>query len=109
MKELEITVNSIFEGHSASSNFASEGQFISSIAIDPEAPNSDVATDLKTSGIIRPVAYEKFSGANLDQAPLWIITTPKNTTIYVYSNAGDIVTYNSSLASEALLRAVATS
>lgn len=109
MTELEIIIDSIFEGQSASSNFASKGQYLSGIAIDPEAPNSDVATDLKTSGIIRPVAYEKFSGAHLDQAPLWIITNPKNTTSYVYANGGDLVTYDSALANEALLRAVGAS
>ena len=108
-KELVITIDSIFEGQSPSSNFAQEGQFLSSVAIDPEASNTDVATDLKPSGIIRPVAYEKFSDTILDQVPLWIITTPKDTTIYVYGNAGDLITYDSDLANETLLRGVATS
>lgn len=109
MKQLQITIDSIFEGQSPSSNFAQEGQFLSSVAIDPEAPNTDATTDLKPSGFIRPIAYEKFSSTALDQVPLWIITDPKDTTVYVYGNAGDLVTYNSSLGSESLLRAVGTS
>ena len=109
MSELKIKITSIFEGQSPSSNFAQAGQFLTSVGIDPEAPTSDAATDLKPSGFIRPVSYAKFSSAALDQTPLWIITTPKNETTYVYCNAGDIVTYNASLASETLLRAVASS
>jgi hypothetical protein len=104
-----ITIDSIFEGQEVSSNFANEGQFLTSIAIDPDAPTSDGTTDLKPSGLIRPVGYEKFSSTALDQAPLWIITTPKGTSVYVFGNAGDIVSYDSALANETLLKTVATS
>jgi len=109
MESLQITINSIFEGLSPSSNFASDGQYLAGIGIDPEAPNTDTSTDLKPSGIIRPVAYEKFSDTKLDQSPLWIITTPKDTTVYVYGNAGDLVTYDVDLANETSLRAVGAS
>ena len=105
----KLTISSIFEGQETSSNFAQAGQFLTSIAIDPDAPITDDASYLKPSGLIRPIAYSKFSGAILDQVPLWIITNPKNDTTYVYNNGGDLVTYNSALANETLLRAVATS
>lgn len=104
-----IQIDSIFEGQEVSSNFAQTGQFLTSVAIDPDAPTSDGTTDLKPSGFIRPVGYEKFSSTALDQAPLWIITTPKGSAIYVFGNAGDIVSYDSTLDNETLLKTVSTS
>jgi hypothetical protein len=111
MAQFKLTIDSIFEGQGPSSNFVQTGQFLSSIAIDPDAPTSDGSTDLKPSGFIRPVGYAKFSDTVLDQVPMWIITNPKNTTTYVFGNAGDIVSYASALtsASETLLETVGTS
>ena len=109
MSMLLLKIESIFEGQGPSSNFAQAGQFLSSIAIDPEAPTTDGSTDLKPSGFIRPIGYEKFSSTVLDQVPMWILTNPKNTTVYVFGNAGDIVTYDSALANEALLQATSAS
>jgi len=109
MAEQRITINSIFGGQSPSFHFSEDDQFLSSIAIDPDVPASDTSTDIKTAGIIRPVGYSEFSSSALDQAPLWITTTPKDSKVWVYCAGGDIVSYNSSLASEALERAVGSS
>jgi hypothetical protein len=104
-----FTIPTIFEGMSPSSQFAQEGQFLNSIAIDPDAPITDGSADLLPSGSIRPIGYEKFSGANLNATPLWIETTPKNTNVYIYLNDGKIISYDSTLETETLLRTVAAS
>lgn len=79
---------------------------LSSLAIDPDFP---IGTQLKPSGMIYPVGYSKFSGANIDAYPKFIITTPKNEYIYVYLSNGKFVRYNSDLTGETLIGTVLNS
>ena len=108
-KTIHITIDQIFEGKMPSSNYGQNGQYLDAVAIDPDAPASDGTTDLKSSGFIRPVAYQKFSSTGLVAPPLWIITTPKGTTSYVHDNAGHIVSYDSALGTETALHTVSSS
>ena len=108
-KELEITIDSILGGIAPSLGYAGEGQYLAGIGIDLEFPNSDSAALIKPSGWARPTAMEKFSGATMDQTPLWILTNPKSTNIYVYGAGGDLYSYDSDLDNEALVSAIATS
>lgn len=94
-----FTIDSIFEGHQPSFYAGQAGQFLDSIGIDPDVPLTDDSTDLKASGALRPVAYRQFSGAEIDAAPISIITTPKNTLTYVILTNGKLVSYTSALTS----------
>ena len=93
-----IQITDIFKGHMPSSMFGEEGQFLYSLGIDPDVPITDGATDFKTGGIIRPVNYVAFNGAEITNYPIAIITTPKDEKVYVVLADGYLVSYDSSLA-----------
>ena len=103
MATQRIVIDNIFGGHATSFHFSEKGQYLTSIAVDPDVPTTDTATDIKTAGILRPVGYSEFSGATMDQIPLWISAYPKGTSILVYASGGDIYTYDSSFGSAWLL------
>lgn len=103
---INIQIDAIFDGIMPSSNFGGKNQYLAGIGIDPDVPATDSASDLKTAGIIRPVNYEKFSGSNVNSAPIAIITTPKNTLTYVVLANGRLISYDSSLGSETLVGTV---
>lgn len=100
----KILIESILEGIAPTQYFASKGQYGSAIGIDPEFPVTDTGvTSIRSSGIIRPVAYQKFSDSNVNAEPIGIITSPKNTNVYISLSNGRLISYNSSLASETLI------
>lgn len=90
-----ITIDNIFNGWQQLDYFNRDGQFLNSIAIDPDMPAIDSGT--KASGLIRPTAMEKFSGTEITGVPLWFITNPKTSNIYLYANDGKVHTINSDL------------
>lgn len=90
-----ITISSILGGWQTSDYFNSRGQFLSSVAIDPDMPADD--TGNKPCGYIRPTSMTKFSDGNLTGVPLWFVTNPKNSNTYLYANDGKVHTVNSSL------------
>src|SRR3990167_2982769 len=94
-----ITINSIFEGMMPSANFGGEGQFLSSIGIDPDVPTTDDSADIKTGGFIRPVSYASFSSTEIDAPAIAIINTPQSDITWVILSNGKIVTYNDDLTS----------
>lgn len=98
-----IRIESVFDGWQPSFHFGRKGQFLRSIGIDPDVPLSDSASDIITSGVIRPVKYAKFSGSNVTGYPIAIFTTPKNALIYAVLSNGRCVSYDSSLGSETLV------
>jgi len=101
MAEINFSINSIFGGWSNSDFYNARGQFLSSVGIDPDMPALDAGN--KSSGYIRPTAMVKFSGANVNSTPLFIITNPKNALIYVILANGKIISYDEDLASETLV------
>lgn len=96
----KIVINSIFEGQQPSFHFGQASQFLSSIGIDPDVPLSDTATDIKTSGVLRPVKYAAFSAGAVNSHPVAIITNPKNALVYSILRNGKLISHSSSLASE---------
>lgn len=100
----EVKVNSILAGMSPATYYANEGQFESSIAIDPDYPISSSVT--RTSGFAVPIAMSDFSGSNVTTAPVAIITNPKNTLTYVITRGGRLISYTSSQGSETLIGTV---
>jgi len=93
-----LKIESILDGHSQTQYISGEGTFDSSIAIDPDFP---VGSNTKTSGVLVPVRYAKFSGTELTGFPLWIITNTKTTNSFVYTSDGKIHSFDSSLAMRA--------
>lgn len=83
---------------SATNYFGSDGTFNVSIGIDPDLP---VSTDVKTSGILVPSRYEKFSGTEIDGFPTWIITNNKTNNSFVYTSGGKLHSFNNSIAMRA--------
>lgn len=90
----EIKIESILAGHSPTTHFASAGQFRASLGIDPAQPldDNDTAFSSIASGLIRPVASEKFSGSFIQASPLWMKTNPKDLLVYVYDARGSAYT-----------------
>jgi len=98
--KIPFRISSIFGGLSVCDYFNLPGQFQCSLGIDPGMPAQDDGD--KPSGYIRPTKMVLFSGANVNATPLFIITNPKTTNVYVILSNGRIISYNSSLASEAI-------
>jgi hypothetical protein len=103
-KVVEIKIEDISKGWSPAEYLAGEGNYLNSIAIDPELPITD--SKFKPSGVIRPTAYEKFSGDNINNHPVSIVTTPKNALIYVLLSNGRFLSYDADYANETLIGTV---
>lgn len=86
----KIRIESILGGMAATTHFAQADQFRACLAIDPGQPIDDADSNVSTiaSGILRPTGSQKFSGAVLTAAPLWMIPNPKDANIYVYDALG---------------------
>lgn len=94
----KIVIDNILGGHAPTTHFAGEGQFRSSIGIDPAQPISDSSTDnmaTLASGLLRPVPVEKFSGSIISASPLWILPNPKDSNTYVYDAGGKVYSVSS--------------
>lgn len=91
-----ITIDSILGGHAPTTHFAAEAQFRASLGIDPAQPSDDAdsATSTIASGLIRPVASEKFSSTTVAAAPLWLVTNPKDANVYLLDARGSAYTIN---------------
>ena len=95
MARQTITIKSILDGHSTTQYVGREGSFNSSVGIDPDLA---IGSQIKTSGMIVPTRYEKFSGTEIDGSPNWIVTQIKTANSFVYTDAGKLHSFNSSLA-----------
>lgn len=100
-----MKINSILGGISPLQYYNTENGYLEGLAIDPDFP----VEGNKPSGALVPVAYEKFSGANINGNVIAILTNPKNALVYAILSNGKIVSYNSSIASETLVGTVAGS
>lgn len=92
-------IKSVLGGHSSAAYFGQKGQFLASVGIDPGLPVSASAVD-KPSGAIMPTRYEAFSGNEVNSAPMWIVTNPKNELVYAYLANGRLISYSNTLGSE---------
>jgi len=99
MAQKPLSIDSILSGWSETYYLGSKGSFNCSLGIDPDYP---IPGQTKSSGMIMPIGYEKFSGAGLTGYPKWILTNPKNNKTYVYSTI-NFLSYDSSLAVETVL------
>jgi hypothetical protein len=95
MAEIKITIDSIMGGMSPMATATGKGQFMHSVAIDPES-----SLLKKPRGILYPVGYENFSSTKVSGAPMWIMTSPANDKVYVYCDDGELLSYTSGLATE---------
>lgn len=93
-----IKIQSILNGFSPTQYLGSEGSYNSAVGIDPDFA---VGSDVKTSGLIVPVAYEKFSGTELTGFPNWIITNNKTDNSFVYTSDGKLHSFTNALAMRA--------
>lgn len=94
MAKEEYKIESILSGWTPTNYFGDDSSFNSSIGIDPDLP---VGTDTKTSGVLVPSRYEKFSGTELTGAPLWILPNNKTNNSIVYTSTGLLHSFNSSI------------
>lgn len=88
MARQSITINSVLPGWGVSEYFTQAGQFQNSVGIDPEMPKSDSVT--KPSGLLRPTAMAKASGTTITSAPMFLVTNPKDTNVYIYAYDGKV-------------------
>ena len=88
-EKLPYNINNILGGQSPLYHGAGEGQFSSSVAIDPE-----YSTSFKPSGHIMPVGYSKFSSTGVSGAPMWMMTNPVNNLLYTYNSDGELISYD---------------
>lgn len=101
MKQKPIIIDSVLGGQSNLWNGSRNGQFLTSVGIDPEQQLND--TIVKTSGVINPIVWAKFSSTNISGTPKWIITQPKIQKFYVYADDGKFVSYTDLLGTETLV------
>lgn len=91
----KLQIENVLEGWSNTDYFSSKGQYNSSLGIDPDYPATNSAT--KTSGVLVPTRYEKFSATELDGYPNWIVTNNKTADSYVYTTTGKVHSFDSSI------------
>lgn len=96
----KISIESILGGHSPTTHFAGANQFRASLGIDPAQPmdDSDSVYSTIASGLLRPVASQKYSGSTINAAPLWMIPNPKDALVYVYDARGSAYTVDAAFA-----------
>ncbi len=92
-----IQIKSILGGHSESYYIGSPNTFLSSIAIDPDQA---IPGQTKASGAIVPVGYSSF--ATPTGYLKWILTNPKNNSVYVYTT-DNFLKYDSTLTIETII------
>jgi len=93
-------VKSILNGQSPTVFFMSEGQYLSSVGIDPDIPLPNTPLTNRAAGVITPSSYIKFTSTVVNSAPMWIVTNPKNALIYSYLSNGRFVSHSSSFTDE---------
>jgi len=98
MADFTIRIDSILDGWSPSVYQSSQGSIDSSLGIDPDLPLDTKST--KASGVIVPSQYGDFSSSGLSDYPMWLITTPKGSTVYCYTADGELIEYDSGLSTE---------
>lgn len=96
-----IKIESILGGHAPTSHFSKANQFLNSIGIDPALP-IDVTGSLANfaSGMLRAAAGGTITGAQMSNAPMWIVNNPKFDRVHIYDANGSLFAYDpSSIAS----------
>ena len=101
MAKQTFIINTVLSGQSPSEYFYREGEFQTSLGIDPEMPAQQ--TGLRPSGLLRPTAMAKFTSTSITGTPLWLDTTNKNTLLYTYDNSGKFYSTPSTLDSATAL------
>lgn len=94
MPTQDLQIKSILSGITPTNYFGDDNSFNASIGVDPDLP---VGTDIKTSGILVPSRYEKFSGTEVTGYPLWIAPNNKTTNAVVYASDGKLHSFDSSI------------
>jgi len=98
---ISVKIDNILNGKSSTYYLYGKGQFKNSTAIDPDFPMvPSSATLRRQSGFITPTQYVVASGANINDAPMWILTNPKDGLIYSYLASGRLISYTSTFGSE---------
>ena len=95
-------IENILGGHSPTLYFKGEGQFLSSLGIDPDIalPVGGSIGSRRQSGVIAPVGYSEATDTSdkIDSAPMWIITDPKTAGIsHYYLASGRLASYPAAL------------
>jgi hypothetical protein len=71
--------------------------YLQAVGIDPDLPAVASGLTTRTSGVIVPSTYVKFSGTEIDGIPYWIITQPKSDHSFVYTSAGKLHSFNADI------------
>lgn len=100
MAKFRIKIDSILGGISPVMYAGGQGQFQTSIGIDPDQPSDGGDSLKKAGGVITPIAYTDFTSTLHTDTAKWIITNPKDTKVYTYLNDGKFNSYTNLLASE---------
>lgn len=93
---LKLQITSILGGISELWGQQGEGQFLTSLGIDPEGAFGSLT---KSSGGIYPTRFTEFSTSDLSSAPMWITGAPTTTGVFVYEANGTLRSYASTLTS----------
>jgi len=93
-----VRFDDISKGRSPTAFAYPKGTFMASLAVDPDAQS---AMNVRTSGVIRPVPYAKFSGTEVTGAPLWITANPRTQNSFVFASDGKLHSYDRDLAMRA--------
>lgn len=96
LQKLQLQISSILGGQSSLWDSAEEGEYLTSIGIDPELVQGSL---VKPAGIISPSLYADFTTL-LDSAPMWISGAQTSSGVYVYGANGSVFSYGTILLDE---------
>ena len=105
-KKFPITIDSIEGGLSSTLYQRRRGQFHASLGIDPDATLVNTNAN-KTSGMLIPSSYKKFSGAALNGDVMWLINCPQNEKTYAITDNDKLISYDVNLSNETDIGTVA--
>lgn len=94
----EYQIKSVLGGQAGTYYLGAEDQYQVSLGVDTDLP---VGSQTKTSGMLVPSRYEKFSGTEITGSPLWILPNNKTTNTVVYTTDGKLHSFDSSIAMRA--------
>lgn len=98
MPRQRFQITSVLDGISPTHYFGSDSSYNFALGVDPDYPVS--VGNVRTSGLVMPTRYEKFSGTATDEVdglPLFIVNNPKDTNTYVAYSTGELNKYSSAL------------
>lgn len=91
----EYQIKSVLGGQAGTYYLGAEDEYQVSLGVDTDLP---VGSQTKTSGMLVPSRYEKFSGTEFTGSPMFILPNNKTANTVIYASDGKLHSFDSALA-----------